>query len=157
MSAKARFLQKLQDAQPQVSSYATKGLADMAEFRQRLGELRENIETWLAGTGVHIVDGQCTMTEMLISNAAFRISCFALEYENRAVKFTPLFLCGQGVTGCVEVMLVVGGQSSVLCRLFMRSAESAEWTYTSASTLAGRRAAFVEDAFFAVIAPLVPE
>jgi hypothetical protein len=156
MSAKARFLQKLQDAQPQVSSYATKGLADMAEFRQRLGELRENIETWLAGTGIHIVDGQCTLTEILISNAAFPIPSFSLHYENRIVKFTPVFLYGQGVTGCVEVTLVVGGQSSALGRLFMRSAESAEWTKTFACKPADRRAAFDENAFFSMVDALLP-
>ncbi|EPY5345298.1 hypothetical protein ACXDSS_004474 [Klebsiella quasipneumoniae] len=157
MSAKARFLQKLQDAQPGAKNYATKGLADMAEFRQRLGELRENIETWLAGTGIHIADAQCTLTEILISSAAFPISGFALHYENRIVKFTPVFLYGQGVTGCVEVTLVIGGQSSALCRLFMRSAESAEWTYASVCKPAGLRVLFGEDAFFEVIAPVLPE
>lgn len=156
MSAKARFLQKLQDVQPSANNYATKGLADMAEFRQRLGELRENIETWLAGTGIHIADVQCTLTEILISSAAFPISGFALHYENRIVKFTPVFLYGQGVTGCVEVTLVVGGQFSALCRLFMRSAESAEWTYTSACKPASQRAVFDEDAFFAMVDALLP-
>ncbi|QGX92477.1 hypothetical protein EFZ10_13075 [Tatumella sp. TA1] len=156
MSAKARFLQKLQDARPQASSYATKGLADMAEFRQRLGELREKIETWLAGTGIHIADVQCTLTEILISNAAFPLPCFALHYENRVVKFTPVFLYGQGVTGCVEVTLVVGGQSSALCRLLMRSAENIEWTYTSVGKPAGQRTVFDEDAFFTVIGGLLP-
>ncbi|GAA3897692.1 hypothetical protein GCM10022405_23660 [Gibbsiella dentisursi] len=156
MSAKERFLQKLQDARPQASSYATKGLADLAEFRQRLGEFREKIETWLAGTGIRLADVQCTLTEILISNAAFPIPCFALHYENRMVKFTPVFLYGQGVTGCVEATLVVGGQSSALGRLFMRSAESAEWTYTSACTPAGRRAVFDEDAFFVMVDALLP-
>ncbi|MDX6019636.1 hypothetical protein SIL08_04925 [Scandinavium sp. V105_16] len=156
MSAKARFLQKLQDAQPSANNYATKGLADMAEFRQRLGNLRENIETWLAGTGILIADVQCSLTEILISSAAFPISGFALHYENRIVKFTPVFLYGQGVTGCVEVTLVVGGQSSALCRLFMRSAKSAEWTYTSASKPASQRAVFDEDAFFAMVDALLP-
>lgn len=156
MSAKARFLQKLQDTRAQAGHYATKGLADMAEFRRCLGELRENTEAWLAGTGICIADGQCTLTEMLISNAAFPIPCFALHYENREVKFTPLFLYGQGVTGCVEVTLVAGGESSVLCRLFMRSTESSDWTYAFVNHSAGQRAAFGEDAFFEVITPLLP-
>jgi len=156
MSAKARFLQKLQDAQPSANNYATTGLADMAEFRQRLDKLRDNIETWLAGTGIHIADVQCTLTEILISNTAFPISCFALHYENRVVKFTPVFLYGQGVTGCVEVTLVVGGQSSALCRLFMRSAERSDWTYAFINKSAGQRSAFGEDAFFTVIDDLLP-
>ncbi|QMR43055.1 hypothetical protein [Klebsiella aerogenes] len=156
MSAKARFLQKLQDAQPSANNYATKGLADMAEFRQRLGELRENIETWLAGTGIRIADVQCTLTEILISSAAFPITCFALHYENRIVKFTPVFLYGQGVTGCVEVTLVGGGKSSVLCRLFMRSAERSDWSYAFINKSAGQRSSFGEDAFFAVLDALLP-
>lgn len=156
MSAKARFLQKLQDAQPQACTYATKGLADMAEFRLRLGELRKNIETWLAGTGIHIVDIQCTLTEMLISNVAFPIPSFALHYESRVVKFTPVFLYGQGVTGCVEVTLVVGGKSTALCRLFMCSAERSDWTYAFINKSAGQRSAFGEDAFFAVLDALLP-
>lgn len=156
MSAKERFLQKLQDARPQASSYATKGLADLAEFRQRLGELRANIETWLTGTGIRIADVQCTLTEILISNTPFPIPSFALHYENRIVKFNPVFLYGQGVTGCVETTLLVGGQSSALGRLFMRSAESAEWTYTSDCKPTGRCAAFDEDAFFAMVDALLP-
>lgn len=156
MSAKARFLQKLQDKHSRTDPNASKGQADLAAFCQRLGALQESIETWLAETGITLINRHCALTEMLISNSAFTVPCFELHYENREVKFTPVFLYGQGVTGCVDVTLVASKQASALCRLFMRSAESPNWTYTPAREPGGQRVAFDEEAFFTVIAPLLP-
>lgn len=156
MSAKTRFLQKLQDKQPRTDTYASKGQADLATFCQRLDVLQENTETWLAETGITLITRHCTLTEMLISNRAFTVPCFELHYENRVVKFTPVFLYGQGVTGCVDVTLAAGEPASVLCRLFMRSVESQNWTYTAARKPDGQRMTFDEEAFFTVIAPLLP-
>ncbi|MFP1867438.1 hypothetical protein [Lonsdalea quercina] len=156
MSAKSQFLQKLQDKQPRTDTYASKGQADLATFCQRLGALQENTETWLAETGIRLITRHCALTEMLISNRTFTVPCFELHYENRVVKFTPVFLYGQGVTGCVDVTLAAGEPASALCRLFMRSAESQSWTYTPAHNPGGQRVAFDEEAFFTVIAPLLP-
>ncbi|SUI81574.1 Uncharacterised protein [Serratia quinivorans] len=155
MSAKARFLQKLQDKHSCTGPYASKDQADLVAFCQCLGPLQENIETWLAETGITRINNHCALTEMLISNSAFTVPCFELHYENRG-EFTPVFLYGQGVTGCVDVTLVASQQTSALCRLFMRSAESQNWTYTPARKPGGQRVAFDEEAFFTVIAPLLP-
>lgn len=156
MTAKARFLQKLQDTQPRTDAYASKGQADIAAFHRSLEAIRESIEGWLTDTGIGLSDSRIPLTEMLIGNAAFTVPCFELSFDRRVIKFTPLFLYGQGVTGCVEVSLIAGGQTSALCRLFMRSAESNAWTYTPASHPARPRAAFDEEAFFTVIAALLP-
>ncbi|WP_157032539.1 hypothetical protein [Erwinia typographi] len=72
------------------------------------------------------------------------------------MKFTPAFLYGQGVTGCVDVTLVITGEVRALCRLFMRTAESQYWTYTPANLTCGQRQTLDEEAFFTVIAPLLP-
>ncbi|BDH45601.1 hypothetical protein TUM12370_16450 [Salmonella enterica subsp. enterica serovar Choleraesuis] len=156
MSAKERFLKKLQDVQPHTETYSNKGQADLAAFRQRVEQLRESATNWLTGTEIGLTEGSCTMTEMLISNAAFTISCFSLHFQNREVKFTPLFLYGQGVTGCVEVTLNTGEHTSRLARLFMRSAESLEWSYILVKRSGGLRKVFNEESFFAVIEPLLP-
>ncbi|PKH22392.1 hypothetical protein CIG19_13910 [Enterobacterales bacterium CwR94] len=156
MSAKARFLQKLQDNNPRIDPNASKGQADLAAFQLRLEALQGIIDDWLEGTGIAIANGHCLLTEMLIGSSAFTVPCFELHHENRVVKFTPIYLYGQGVTGCVEVTLIADGKVSVLGRLFMRSAESQNWTYTSAHLAGQSRKTFDEEAFFTVIEPVLP-
>ncbi|MCX8955744.1 hypothetical protein [Erwinia psidii] len=156
MSAKLHFLQKLQAQQAPARNINVKSEADIAAFHRGMGALQESVVTWLAGTGIRVSEKSSALTEMLISNAAFMVPGFELHFERRAVKFTPLFLYGQGVTGCVEVTLVADGQTACLCRLFMRSAESPGWTYTPVCKPCGLRAMFNEDAFFRVIESLLP-
>lgn len=155
MSAKTRFLQKLQTTQLCSNSSANTGQADLATFQQRLTMLRESVEGWLTGTGIRITDSSCMLTEMLISHSSLSMPCFSLHFQNRTIVFTPLFLYGQGVTGCVEVTLVANGQTSSLARLFMRSTESREWTYKVMNQCGGRRTVFDEDAFFGVVESLL--
>lgn len=156
MSAKTNFFKKLQAQQASTRETNSKGEADIEAFRRGLGALEENVVAWLSGTGIQVSEESCALTEMLISNAAFTAPCFSLHYEHRTVKFTPLFLYGQGVTGCVEVTLAAGGRAASLCRLFMRSAENPVWTYIPAGTPGGQRAVFDEDAFFRMIESLLP-
>ena len=54
MSAKERFLKKLQDSHPHSGSFDNKGQADIAEFRQRMSELQENMQEWLTDTGIRV-------------------------------------------------------------------------------------------------------
>lgn len=112
MSAKTDFFKKLQAQQASTRETNSKGEADIEAFRRGLGALQENVVAWLSGTGIQVSEESCALTEMLISNAAFTVPCFTLHYEHRTVKFTPLFLYGQGVTGCVEVTLAAGGRAA---------------------------------------------
>jgi len=66
-------------------------------------------------------------------------------------------LYGQGVTGCIEVCLPADGNIRPLYRLFMRSGEQDNWTWCSAGMQNGNPARFDEEAFFTMIAPLLPE
>ncbi|WP_129939865.1 hypothetical protein [Serratia proteamaculans] len=92
MSAKARFLQKLQDKHSCTGPYASKDQADLVAFCQCLGPLQENIETWLAETGITRINNHCALTEMLISNSAFTVPCFELHYENRGGIHSGIFI-----------------------------------------------------------------
>ena len=121
MSAKERFLKKLQDSQPRTGSFENKGQADIAEFRQRITLLQENIEEWLEGTGIRVESTTVSLVECLIGGKSFSIPGIRLTYEDSQVTFTPVFLYGQGVTGCVETSLCTQGRVTVLCRLFMRA------------------------------------
>lgn len=156
MSAKARFLHKLQEKQPRTNTHVSKGYADMAEFRQRLGTLRESIDSWLTGSGIRVIESHCSFTENLIGSAVFTMPAIELHFENRIVRLTPSFLYGQGVTGCVDVTLIADEQRAVLGRLFMRSAESTDWTCTTSLSAARNRIVMEEDTFFELITPLLP-
>lgn len=155
MSAKEQFLKKLHSRNAPQGSFNNKAQADIAAFRQAMMQLQDNVGEWLEGTGIESRTFTVSLVELLTSEGAFSIHGMTLHYENKVIKFTPAFLYGQGVTGCVDVHLVVGGQNFDICRLFMRSAESAGWTYTRLSNFSGQRSTFDEEAFFTVISPLV--
>lgn len=155
MSAKERFLKKLQEQRPHRGNYDTKYEADMAEFQLRTGQLQDDMTAWLADTGVSIKSIPVSVVELLAGGKAFNVQGIVLAYENRKVKFTPVFLYGQGVTGCVEVSLYVDGSVIPLYRLFMRSGEDVNWTWSSARSATGRKK-FCEDVFFDMIVDLLP-
>ncbi len=155
MTAKARFLKKLQEQQPQSGSFTNKGQADIAEFRQRMTQLQDEMEEWLTDTGIQTETTSVTLIELLIGGRQFSVPAIVLRYKNRTVRFTPAFLYGQGVTGCVEVSLGVDNNVTPLARLFMRSGQDMDWRYSLANAPGGR-SAFCEDAFFAIIEPLLP-
>ncbi len=156
MSAKERFLKKLQDSQPRSGSFDNKGQADIAEFRQRMSELHENMEEWLTDTGIRLESTSVSLVECLIGGKSFSVPGIQLQYEDRKVKFTPVFLYGQGVTGCVEASLCTQGGVTVLCRLFMQAGENRHWTWRPANAFTGPGGTFDEDAFFELVGRLLP-
>jgi hypothetical protein len=156
MSAKERFLQKLQQRRAVHDSCESKSQADIAAFRQRMGQLQADIEGWLEDSGIRIASTTVPLIELLVDNRSFDIPGIELRLENRMVKFTPVFLYGQGVTGCVEASLCVDGKVQPLSRLFMRSGENVNWTCTPPRAISGPRRAFNEDAFFEIIEGLLP-
>ncbi|QKN79827.1 hypothetical protein [Scandinavium goeteborgense] len=157
MSAKAQFLQKLQDQQPRTVAFDTKAEADIAAFRQRISLLQASMETWLAGTEVRTETTNTSLVEFLIGGSAFSVPGIILHYQQRSIRFTPIFLYGQGVTGCVEVCLCTADNIQPLYRLFMRRGGCDEWTWSPAGTLNAKQVQFDEEAFFTMIAPLLPE
>lgn len=156
MSAKARFLQKLQDTQIRNGVPENKSQADIAEFRKRMSQLQEKMEAWLTDTGIRAESTTVSLVELLAGGRAFSIPGIHLSYENRKVKFTPVFLYGQGVTGCVEVTLCTDNNVTPLCRMFMRSAESTDWTWSPSGMATGYRREFCEDAFYDMVEGLLP-
>lgn len=156
MSAKERFLKKLQDSQPRTGSYENKGQADIAEFRQRIALLQENMEEWLEGTGIGVESTTVSLIECLIGGKSFSVPGIRLTYENSQVTFTPVFLYGQGVTGCMETSLCTQGRVTVLCRLFMRAGENRDWTWRPANPFTAQERAFGEELFFELIEGLLP-
>ncbi|EOZ6411915.1 hypothetical protein ACQUXI_000971 [Cronobacter turicensis] len=157
MSAKARFLKKLQDQHPRSAAFDTKAEADIAAFRQRISQLQESMETWLAGTEVRTEATVTSLVDLLTGGSAFSVPGITLHYAQRSIRFTPIFLYGQGITGCIEVCLTIDGSVRPLYRLFMRRGEQDEWTWCPAGAQKGNPARFDEETFFTMIAPLLPE
>lgn len=157
MSAKARFLKKLQDQQPHPRSFDSKSEADIAEFGNRMERLQETIEGWLLETGIQLESMPVSVLDLIARGSSFSVPGLILRYENRQVKFSPVFLYGQGVTGGVEVTLSSDGLIMPLYRLFMRSSEEANWSYSIYGGVAAHRKAFSEEVFFEMIAHLLPD
>lgn len=156
MTAKARFLKKLLDQLPRSATFNTRAEADIAAFRQRISQLQETMEIWLAGTEIRTETTNTSLVELLVSSSAFSVPGITLHYPQRSIRFTPIFLYGQGVTGCIEASLCTAGGIRPLYRLFMRSETENDWTWRPAGTLSGKPARFDEDAFFTLIASLLP-
>ncbi len=157
MSAKARFLKRLQEQHPRSGNFDSKSQADLAEFCERMSQLQDTMESWLTDTGICVEAVSVSLVEFLIGGKAFSVPGINLRYDNRMVKFTPIFLYGQGVVGCVEVTLCTQGKIASLYRLFMRSSDDATWTYSLSGSAAAPRVTFNEDTFFDMIGALLPD
>ncbi|HEX4500359.1 MAG TPA: hypothetical protein VH187_04185 [Scandinavium sp.] len=151
MSAKARFLKKLQENQPRSGAFRSRYEADIAEFCERMEQLRGQMAEWLTDTGIQIENSVVPVVELLVGGTPFNVPGVVLVWESRKIKFTPLFLYGQGVTGCVEASLFAEGDTWAQCRLFMRSTENSGWTWQKMGPVQGQRRVFSEDAFFDMI------
>lgn len=148
MSVKSQFLKKLQASQPVPISFTSKTQADIAEFRQRITQLQEQMNAWLTGTGLNVETFTVSVTDLLVEGGSFEIAGIVLRYHDRCVKFTPVFLYGQGVTGCVETAFHDGRRVTSLGRLFMRSGSVSDWTLTPPGVLSRDGKIFDESAFF---------
>lgn len=108
------------------------------------------------GTGLTPEMLTTSVTDLLVEGGAFDISGIILRYDDRSVKFMPIFLYGQSVTGCVEVTFHKGGLVNSLGRLFMRSGSVSDWTFTPPGALSRPGQRFDESAFFSLILALLP-
>lgn len=156
MSGKSQFLKKLQASQSAPVSFASKTQADIAEFRLRITQLQEQMDAWLIDTGLNVETLTVSVTDLLVDGGAFDIFGIVLHIDDRAVKFVPIFLYGQGVTGCVEVTFHNGAHVAVLGRLFMRSGTVNNRTFTPPGELSRPGQCFDESTFFSLIPVLLP-
>ncbi len=156
MSVKSQFLKKLQARQSAPALPGGKSQADIAEFRLRMEQLQEQMGEWLVGTGLNVETLTASVTDLLVEGGAFDISGIVLRYENRTIKFMPVFLYGQGVTGCVEANFHNEGLVTPLGRLFMRSGTVNKWTFTPPGALSPSGQGFDESTFFGLILALLP-
>jgi hypothetical protein len=156
MSVKSQFLKKLQARQSAPVSLASKTQADIAEFRLRIMQLQEQMDSWLVDTGLNVEAFAVSVTDLLVEGGAFEIAGIVLRVDDRAVKFVPVFLYGQGVTGCVEATFHDRERMTPLGRLFMRSGTVNNWTFTPPGTLSRPRQCFDESTFFSLILALLP-
>ena len=157
MSAKARFMKKLQEQQPRSRTFDSKSQADIAEFCTRMSQLQEAMTGWLIDTGISTEEMPVSVLDAFAGSRSFTAPGIALRYENRMVKFTPVFLYGQGATGGVEVTLCGEGHITPLYRLFMRSCNEVNWSYSAYGSSTATITLFSEDAFFDMIGRLLPD
>ncbi len=92
MSAKSQFLNKLQARQPVSVPVTTKSQADIAGFRLGMTQLQEQMDAWLEGTRLNVETLSVSVTDLLVEGGAFEIAGIILRYEDRCVKFMPVFL-----------------------------------------------------------------
>lgn len=157
MSVKSQFLKKLQARrQPAPTSFSSKAQADIAEFHRRMEQLQEQMDTWLLDTGLNVETFAVSVTDLLVEGGAFEIAGIVLRIDDRAVKFTPIFLYGQGVTGCMEATFHNGENVTSLGRLFMRSGIVSDWTFTPPGALSRLAQGVDENTFFGLILALLP-
>ncbi|MFP2488072.1 hypothetical protein [Enterobacter ludwigii] len=79
------------------------------------------MDAWLESTGLNEGTLITSVTDLLVEYGALEITDIFLCVDDQSVKLTPVFLYGQGVTGCVEVTLHAEGCVISLGRLFIRA------------------------------------
>jgi len=155
MSAKSRFLKKLQARQSASVPPVNKSQADIAEFRLRMTQLQEQMDAWLEGTGLCVKTFSASVTDLLVESGAFKITGIVLQCNDRSITFTPLFLYGQGVTGCVEATCHTEGHVTSLGRLFMRASTVSDWCFTPPGAVSRPERIVDENLFFELIIALL--
>lgn len=150
------FLKKLQARQPAPVPAISKSQADIAEFRQRMAQLQEQMDAWLTDTGLNVEPLTVSVPDLLVEGGAFEISGIVLRYDSRAVKFMPIFLYGLGVAGCVEITFCSGDKVISQGRLFMRVGNANGWIFTPPDTSSRSGQLFDEGVFFGLILALLP-
>ncbi|GKX43677.1 hypothetical protein SOASR015_27110 [Pectobacterium carotovorum subsp. carotovorum] len=155
MTVKSQFLKKLQARQPAPASSVRKSQADIAEFRLRITQLQEQMDTWLVDTGLNVETFTVSVTDLLVEGGAFDLSAIVLHYDDRSVKFVPVFLYGKGVIGCIEATFNNGAYMTSLGRLFMRSGTVSDWTFAPPGTLPCTGQGFDESTFFGLTIALL--
>ncbi|NTZ38304.1 hypothetical protein EXW94_11195 [Enterobacter sp. JMULE2] len=156
MSLKLQFLDKLQTRQSAPASSVSKSQADIAEFHLRMTLLQEQMDAWLDGTGLKVGTFSVCVTDLLAEVGAFDIDGIVLRVDDRAVKFTPVFLYGQSVVGCVDVTLHAEGCITSVGRLFMQAGQLNDWRLTQPGAPALPGEHFDEGAFFGLILSRLP-
>ena len=156
MSVKSQFLKKLQARQPAPVPAISRSQADIAEFRQRMAELQDEMNAWLTDTGLNVEPLPVSVPDLLVEGGAFEISGIVLHYGSRAVRFMPIFLYGQGVAGCVEVTFCSGDKVISQGRLFMRVGSVNGWIFTPPDISSRSGQLFDEGIFYSLILALLP-
>ncbi|HGH4746702.1 TPA: hypothetical protein ACJIXE_000514 [Serratia marcescens] len=156
MSVKSQFLKKLQSRHPTSAASNNKSQIDIATFRWGMEQLQAQMDTWLMETGLNAQTLTASMMDLLVEGGAFEIPAIVLHYEDRVIKFMPIFLYGQGVMGCVEATLHTGKSVIALGRLFMRAGHVSDWTFTPPGSLSHAGDVFDEETFYHLIAGLLP-
>lgn len=156
MSVKSQFLEKLQASKPSPVSFTSKTKSDIAAFRLRMTQLQEQMEIWLTDTGLKAETFTAQVSDLLVEGGTFGITGIVLSYNDQVVTFTPIFLYGQHVTGCVEITVHHRGKGSLLGRLFMRSGTLNDWTFTPPDALPCTGKRLDESRFFNLIMLLLP-
>lgn len=156
MSVKSQFMKKLQARQPAPVPAISKSQADIAEFRQRMAQLQDQMDAWLTDTGLKVEPLTVSVPDLLVEGGVFEISGIVLRYDSRAVKFMPIFLYGLGVAGCVEITFCSGDKVISQGRLFMRVGSANGWSFTPPDTSSRSGQLFDEGVFFGLILALLP-
>lgn len=156
MSVKSAFLKKLQTRQSPPAIVTSKSQADIATFRLQMEQLQEQMTGWLVETGLQAEAFTVSVPDLLVAGGAFTISAIVLRYENRTIKWIPIFLYGQGITGCVEITLHAGERVTPLGRLFMHAGRLRVRMINQQSDASLHGHVFDEDIFFHLIAGLLP-
>lgn len=116
----------------------------------------KQVKTLHLDTGLNVETFTVAVTDLLVEDRTFEIAAITLRYDDRSVKFTPVFLYGQGVTGCVEVTLHAEGSVTSVGRLFMRAGHFSDWSFTPPGALSRPGQSFDESTFFSLILALLP-
>ncbi len=112
-------------------------------------QLQEQMDAWLVGTGLNVETLSTSVMDLLVGSGAFEIAGIVLHVDDQAVKFMPVFLYGQGVTGCVEATFHDGGHVTSQGRLFMRSGCVSYWTFAPPGALSPPGRVLMRTRFFA--------
>ena len=154
MSAKDRFLKKVQQRQAGITCAKPSVEADIQAFQWRMDDLAQQISQWFEGTCITVTSGRkhihdlSTLGYSLGSGICrYDITTIRLHNGDRSVSITPEQLCREAETGRV-VMCVEAAESQVY---LLSMAPEKGWYIRSEHQSVKDKVVMTEEHFFRAI------
>lgn len=158
MSARERFLKKVQQNNTGIPPSKKTAEAEILVYRQRMDDFAQQISQWFAGTSIevvlttkHIHDLSTIGFSLSSGICRYDITAICLQNGNRSVSITPEQLCRGAERGCVIMRVDVLSCLSVPQIFYLSMAPESGWFIRREQQGVKENVIMTEDLFFQAI------
>lgn len=158
MSARERFLKRVQQKQNTTVPGDGTVDADIQAFCQRMDELAQQVQQWFNGSGIDVVIGTTSLQDLstigrsLNSGASrYDITTIKLQNDTRSVSILPEQLYQKGQKGCLTMTVEMPDLEPTRQHFYLSMAPEAGWFIRVEHQAVSGKTIMTEDVFFRAI------